>query len=1374
MKPMRKFTAATLRKRVLLPLAGMLLTLWAIFMLSTFWAMKKDIEAEISHGLEHVDLHLQSKIGESTQLLTALISRFQMDRKIMDAMQAGDRDALASLARPIFKRWKSDYMISHLYFADARNGVLLRAHDPERFGDTLKHRVIALAAGSGQPKAALEIGSHGNFALRVATPLRQGGRLLGFIELGINLSTLVNRERFGTHTDIYLVLYKKNLDRKAWQERMRLLGRDSQWERFPSVVFAGQNGQEVPVFLGEALAKKAHTHMRHYAVRDGSKYLRIGFVPLFDASGEEAGDAVIVSDVTQQMHDFFTAILMIAIAGLALGLPVFGFIYWLLGRAQAHITHAGQELEQSEQRFRELAENIHEVFWITTPDMSQVIYISPGYETVWGRSCKDLYAAPHDWIEAIHADDQDRVLEVVTRKQLSSGEYDEEYRIVRPDGAIRWIRDRAFPVRDESGTVYRIAGVADDITEVVQARSLERLRRQLMEIILSVDSSLGDILRRMILEVEKEIPAMMGSILLMDGEGRHLRHGAAPSLPDGYNMAVDGVAIGPRTGSCGTAAFRGERVIVSDIATDPLWEDYRELALSHDLAACWSEPVMDESGKVLGTFAMYYREQKTPHPFELNIIELATGLAAIAIERKQTEAERQQRASRVAAEHEATAALALSIGGDDCPLNQALGHICEVAADVIGVERTSVWRLSDDGKELRCLNLFERTSGEHSSGAVLKASEYPAYFKAIESSRALTAHDARNDPNTCEFRDGYLIPLDIHSMLDAVVRVEGKLFGMICLEHTQSPRRWHDDEVGFAGAVSDQVVHALLSEQNRQATADMELAATVFSASPMGTIITDEHTNILRVNTAFTDITGYSAEEAVGQKPAMLKSGRHDEAFYQNLWTSLKDTGRWEGEIWNRRKSGDVYPQWESIVAVKNSQRGVSHYIASFTDITEKKLSEKHVYRLAHYDALTNLPNRTLLQDRLSQAIAQAKRRDRKIAVLFFDLDNFKLINDTMGHVAGDVLLQLVAGNLNACVREEDTVARLGGDEFVVVLSDITSVQDVAGVTEKILSVMREPLPLEDREVNVSFSIGVSLYPDDGLDGETLLKRADIALYRAKEGGKDRAAFFTLEMTLALEARQRLEEDMKLALEKKQFVLYYQPQIDLSSGRVTGVEALIRWVHPERGVIPPFEFIPVAEETGLILSIGRWVLEEACRQQHAWKKKGVNIRMAINLSARQLQDEGLLNVLACVLEAFAVEPGLLELELTETCLMDDPEDAVRLMQDIKNLGLRLAMDDFGTGYSSLSYLKRFAMDTLKIDQSFVRNLPGDGQDAAIATTIITMGHNLGMNVLAEGVETEEQLKFLQEHGCDEVQGYYFSKPLPVEEIQPLLQRKWRI
>jgi len=559
-----------------------------------------------------------------------------------------------------------------------------------------------------------------------------------------------------------------------------------------------------------------------------------------------------------------------------------------------------------------------------------------------------------------------------------------------------------------------------------------------------------------------------------------------------------------------------------------------------------------------------------------------------------------------------------------------------------------------------------------------------------------------------------------------------------------------------------------------QAEADMKLAATVFQECPMGIIITDRNANILRINKAFTDITGYTGREVMGQNPRLLKSGRHDESFYQNFWASLNETGQWTGEIWNRHKNGDVYPQWASITVLRNNQGEVSHYIASFIDITDKKLSEQHIYRLAHFDALTNLPNRTLLSDRLDQAIAQAKRCGRKVAILFFDLDDFKLINDTLGHSAGDVLLQLIAGNLKASVREGDTVARLGGDEFVAVLSYITSAQDVIVVAEKILTAIRQPLSLEGRRVDISFSLGISLFPDDGKEAEALLKYADIALYRAKHKGKDRHEFFTREMTRALEARRRLEEELKLALEQQQFVLYYQPQIDLVTGRAIGVEALIRWQHPDHGLIPPFKFIPAAEETGLIIPIGRWVLEEACRQHCSWQQADLNVRMAVNLSARQIRDDELLDLLANVLDSFSIKPGMLEMELTETCLMDNPETGIQLVRDMKDMGLSLAMDDFGTGYSSLSYLKCFTMDTLKIDQSFVHDLPDDKQDAAIASTIISMAGNLNLKVLAEGVETKEQLAFMVERGCNEVQGYYFSKPVTAEKVQPLLKKKWKI
>ena len=850
----------------------------------------------------------------------------------------------------------------------------------------------------------------------------------------------------------------------------------------------------------------------------------------------------------------------------------------------------------------------------------------------------------------------------------------------------------------------------------------------------------------------------------------------------------------------------------------------------------------------------------------------ATGIVGVArdiTERKQAEEQRLQSIARVARRHKALVRMSRAQGGLEGGLEGVLKHICELAAEAVQVERVSIWQLSDDKSRLRCLNLFQRSTGEHTKGIVFDAADYPRYFQAIEASRALIVDEARLDGRTAEFVQDYLTPLGIYSMLDAPIRLKGSLVGIVCFEHTGAGRRWTQGEVSFAGEVADQVAVAMLHERwrksalfvemnpapvlcldadglvteanpmarqvmGRVATCDrpiteslpelrsidirklietggdaaicvrlgertfqftlvglpeqrcahvysmditgrlaaetnLRLAETVFQETPMGIIITDANANILRVNRAFTEITGYAAEEVLGKNPRLMRSGRHDEAFYQNMWASLLQTGCWEGEIWNRRKSGDVYPQWETIAAVRNNEGKITHFIASFTDITEKKLSEAHVYRLAHYDALTNLPNRSLLMDRLSQAIAQAKRRSAKVAVLFFDLDNFKLINDTMGHATGDLLLQLLAGKLKSCVREEDTVARIGGDEFVAVLTGIASEQDAMMAARKILAIAHEPLLLEGRQMEVAFSLGISLFPDDGADADVLLKHADIALYQAKQAGKGRYQFFIQDMTRKLEERQRLETELKQAIEAGQFMLHYQPQVALSSGKIVGVEALIRWTHPKMGMVPPFKFIPVAEETGLIVPLGQWVLEEACRQLHAWRQQGIHVRMSINISPRQLRDRSLLRLLSDVLDSTDMEPAMLELELTESCLMDDPESGVKLTQDIKNMGIHLAMDDFGTGYSSLSYLKRFAMDTLKIDQVFVRGLPDDEQDAAIASTIIAMARNLGMQVLAEGVEHQAQLEFLKSKGCDIVQGYLFSKPVPAGMVEQQLR-----
>ncbi len=560
--------------------------------------------------------------------------------------------------------------------------------------------------------------------------------------------------------------------------------------------------------------------------------------------------------------------------------------------------------------------------------------------------------------------------------------------------------------------------------------------------------------------------------------------------------------------------------------------------------------------------------------------------------------------------------------------------------------------------------------------------------------------------------------------------------------------------------------------ERRAAEENMRLAAKMFDNSVEGILVTDAQSRILRVNRAFSAITGYTEEEIVGSTPALLKSGRHDEAFYQNLWQRIKEEGRWQGEIWNRRKNGEVYPEWLSINVLRDNEGQITHYVAIFSDITEKKEAEQRIYHLAYYDALTELPNRTMFYGRLLQAMAEARRSHRLVALLYIDLDRFKNINDTLGHFIGDELLKEAARRLTRSVRDCDTVARLGGDEFVIMLTDLHHENEVVHIAQKVLAVMAAPFQLEQHEVFVTTSIGISLCPLDSDVLDDLIKFADTAMYHAKEAGRNTYQFYRAEMNAAAFERLVLESSLRRALEREEFSLHYQPQNDLASGEVIGVEALLRWHHPDLGLVMPTQFIPVLEETGMIGAVGEWVLRTACRQVAAWQQAGIGrLRMAVNLSPRQFDQSNLVDLMRNILRETGADPAWLELEITEGCLMENAEESVATLRRLKAMGIGISVDDFGTGYSSLSYLKRFPIDTLKIDQSFVHDVNADG---AIAGTIIAMGHSLNLRVLAEGVENCDQLKFLMRHGCDEVQGYLFSEPLPAQQVEGLLREGRRL
>jgi diguanylate cyclase (GGDEF)-like protein/PAS domain S-box-containing protein len=562
--------------------------------------------------------------------------------------------------------------------------------------------------------------------------------------------------------------------------------------------------------------------------------------------------------------------------------------------------------------------------------------------------------------------------------------------------------------------------------------------------------------------------------------------------------------------------------------------------------------------------------------------------------------------------------------------------------------------------------------------------------------------------------------------------------------------------------------------QHRLAEQELRIAAKAFD-SQEGMFITDANSVIQRVNNAFIETTGYSAEEVVGKTPAILKSGKHDAAFYQTIREALERDGNWQGEIWNRRKNGEIYPEWQTISAVKGTGGQITHYVSVFTDISLRKKSEEQIRTLAFYDPLTQLPNRRLLLDRLHQALALSLRNDRQGALLFIDLDNFKSINDTQGHAVGDLLLIEAARRLQGCVREGDTTARLGGDEFVVLLEDLDADEQVAAgqaetVGDKILATIGKPYFINDHEHHSTASIGITLFRGPVKTMDEMLKRADVALYQAKADGRNILRFFDPAMQSAVAARVSLESDLRRAvLEQEQLQLYYQAQVD-SAGRLTGAEALVRWRHPERGMVSPAEFIPLAEESGLILPLGHWVMATACQQLAAWatRPETAHITLAVNVSAKQFHMPTFVEEVTTLVDYFGVAPARLKLEITESLMVENVDDIIAKMTALKTRGINFSMDDFGTGYSSLSYLKRLPLYQLKIDQSFVRDVLTDPNDAAIARIIVSLAKSMNLAVIAEGVETEAQREFLELNGCHAFQGYLFSKPVPVEEFERLV------
>jgi len=842
-----------------------------------------------------------------------------------------------------------------------------------------------------------------------------------------------------------------------------------------------------------------------------------------------------------------------------------------------------EALTANEQRFRAYFERSMFGMAATRADKSW-IEVNQALCDMLGYTAEELMQVT--WDRLTHPEDMEESR--LLFGQVLDGTINEfiiEKRYLRKSGEAIDVHMAARGVRNPDGSLAYAVSLFEDISLRKMAERRERMRRRTLEKV-ARGCPLQAIMTQVIESAEFIYPQSMCSILLMDEAGEHLLCGAAPSLPEFFTAAIHGIGIGLGVGSCGTAAFSGERTIVEDITTHPYWEKYRDLAASAGLGSCWSEPIRSSTGAILGTFAIYRQTPSLPDEQEIALIESAASLVGIAIDRARAEEE-------------------------------------------------------------------------------------------------------------------------------------------------------------------------------------LHLAASIYSNSSEAVLVTDAHNRIVALNPAFTRITGYTLAEIRGQKPDILRSGRHDPEFFQTMWQEITERGFWQGEIWNRRKNGDTYPEWLTINAIRNDQGEIQRYVAMGSDITNKIRSDELIWRQANYDFLTDLPNRYMFQDRLEQEIRHAQREHSLLALLFIDLDHFKDVNDTLGHPVGDQLLITAAERISHCVRGTDTVARMGGDEFTIILRDLNHTLDAEKIAEQVISELAAPYVINGETIYVTASIGITFCPDDATEVDLLISNADQAMYVSKTSGRNRISYFTRALQDSAHNRLTLITDMRLAVQNHQFELYYQPIIDLASGRIIKAEALLRWNHPERGIISPAEFVPLAEETGLIVSIGDWVYREATAQARRWCEAfGQGLQVSVNVSPVQFQSESLnIDDWLTYLQTLGLEEKYLSIEITEGLLLNASREVKDKLLQFRDAGIQVAIDDFGVGYSALSYLRRFDIDYLKIDQSFIRNLETEQNDLVLSEAIVVMAHKLGLKVTAEGVETEAQRQLLLNIGCDNGQGYLFARPQPAEEFE---------
>ena len=961
------------------------------------------------------------------------------------------------------------------------------------------------------------------------------------------------------------------------------------------------------------------------------------------------------------------------------------------------------ELEASEARYRELVEQLHEAIFLTD-SAGRLTFVNPAWQTITGYSIRESIGRPLlDFIEEDQRESASLHLAGVLAHQQSA--WLAELRLRDADGRPHWVSLRVA-AGPQHGLGLR--GSLSDIHEHRHTQALQEARNAVLDRMLA-QRPLQESLTDMALRLERISPEMLVSILRLD-DGL-LRVLAAPSLPASYVATVDGMPARLGHGSCGHAAASGELTIIEDIRNHSSWTEFREQAQQFGLRSCWALPFNNDQREVLGVFGIYYRRQMRPSREDIELVTEFTRLAGIAVRQQQRDSERLQSELRFRAtfEQAAVGIAHLAIDGRWLRVNQRL---CQM--------------LDYDREQLLSLTFQDITHPDDLD-------------KDLELTRQLLAGEIPRLSLEKRYlrRDGKVLWANLSATL---------------VRHTNGEPHY------FISVVEDIGLR-------KQQEGALHQAATVFESTQEAVVIVDARRRILTSNPAFTSITGLSPQQALGRRLPLLPGNRLERARYRSLWHKVQDSGHWQGEMNSRRQDGSHFPFWLTVSRVRDSDPRQPQYVLTFTDLSQYRDSQERLAHLAHFDPLTDLPNRLYAMERLGHALEHAQRHQERVAVLYFDLDHFKTINESLGHKVGDELLVAVARRLQQRLRNEDTLARLSSDEFLVVLENLQRPEEAAGIARTLIELLERPLPLGNgREAYLGASVGISLYPDDGQNSDDLLRNADSALHQAKQEGRNTFRFYTQGLTHQAHTRLTLEGQLRQALKRNELVLHYQPLVRGHDGRPVGVEALLRWNSSE-GMISPAQFIPLAEDTGLIVPIGNWVLREACRQMQFWRQQGLDLHtLAVNLSPRQFRQADLVRQVREALHDSGLPAEHLELEITEGALIENIEQTQATLVALKELGLKLAIDDFGTGYSSLAYLRRFPLDKLKIDQSFMRGVPEDQANLEIVATIVGLARNLKLRVLAEGVETHDQLHALRQLGCEQCQGYLFSRPLSAVQL----------